>query len=156
MATTSTSHKRELALTRIIDAPREMVFNAWTNSKQLAQWWGPHDFTNPVCEIDLRVGGKMHIVMRAPDGAEYPMPATVREIVAPEKFSFSSLALDTDGKQQLEGFTAVTLAEEQGKTRMTVQSSAEGTGPIAQQMIGGMDAGWAQSLERFEALIKKN
>ncbi len=56
---------KELILTRILDAPRELVFKAWTDPKMLAEWWGPKGVTNPICEIDAKVGGKIHIVMLA-------------------------------------------------------------------------------------------
>ena len=72
---------REILITRTFDAPRELVFRAWTESSLLARWWGPRGFTNPVCEWDARPGGKIYIVMRAPHGAEFPMGGEVREIV---------------------------------------------------------------------------
>ena len=75
--------QRELVLTRIFDAPRAIVFKAWTDPQQLARWWGPKGFTNPVCELDPRVGGTLRIVMRAPDGQEHPMTGVFREIVEP-------------------------------------------------------------------------
>ena len=59
--------EREITITRVFDAPRALVFQAWTDAKHLAQWWGPHGFTNPVCEIDPRPGGAIYIVMQAPD-----------------------------------------------------------------------------------------
>src|SRR5436309_7085220 len=71
---------RELTITRVFDAPRALVFKMWTEPAHMAQWWGPHGFTNPVCEMDVRAGGRLRIVMRAPDGVEYPMSGTFREI----------------------------------------------------------------------------
>src|SRR4029079_8753997 len=65
---------REVTLTRIIDAPRALVWAAWTEPEHMAPWWGPHRFTTPVCEMDVRPGGKMLIHMKAPDGTVYPMP----------------------------------------------------------------------------------
>jgi uncharacterized protein YndB with AHSA1/START domain len=61
-----------IVITRIFDAPRELVWKAWTDPKHMAQWWGPQGFTNPVCELDVRVGGAWRIVMRSSDGIEYP------------------------------------------------------------------------------------
>ena len=61
--------ERELTLTRVFDAPRELVFQAWTDPAHLKQWWGPQGFTTPACEVDLRVGGAWKIVMRFPDGS---------------------------------------------------------------------------------------
>src|SRR5687768_2336267 len=82
----------EVVLTRLFDAPRALVFKVWTEPRHLAQWWGPRDFTNPVCELDVRVGGSILIHMRAPDGRVYPMTGTFREIVAPERLVFTAVA----------------------------------------------------------------
>ena len=83
--------ERKLALTRILNAPRNLVFKAWTDPKQLAQWWGPTGFTNPLCELDLRVHGEIRIDMRAPDGTVYPMSGAYVEIVEPERLVVSPL-----------------------------------------------------------------
>src|SRR5580692_63489 len=76
---------KEFVITREFDAPRELVFQTWTDPKHLAQWWGPRGFTNPVCEWDARPGLEIYVVMRAPNGARYPMGGEFREIVATEK-----------------------------------------------------------------------
>ena len=68
----------ELVLTRFFTAPRELLWQAWTDPKHLTRWWGPHAFATPICETDPRQGGAYHIVMRGPDGVEYP----VRELIA--------------------------------------------------------------------------
>ena len=76
MATGNTAAKEkeyELVLTRIFDAPRELLFKVWTDPKHVSQWWGPHGFANPICELDLRPGGTILIHMRGPDGTVYPM-----------------------------------------------------------------------------------
>ena len=67
------SDDHEFVITTIINAPRALVFKAWTDPKQMAQWWGPKGFTNPVCEMDVRPGGAHRIVMRGPDGTDYPI-----------------------------------------------------------------------------------
>ena len=72
--------EREIEIIRVFDAPRALVFKAWTDPKQLMQWWGPKGFTNPVCEADARVGGAWRIVMRAPDGNEFPCGGEYLEI----------------------------------------------------------------------------
>src|ERR1700722_3962453 len=74
------SAERELKITRVFDAPREVVFKAWTDPKLLAQWWGPKGFTNPVCELDARPGGAIRVHMRGPDGTVYPMGGMFHEI----------------------------------------------------------------------------
>ena len=101
---------REFVITREFDAARELVFQAWTDPKHLAQWWGPKGFTNPVCEWDVRPGGKIYDVMRAPNGDRHPMGGVFREIVAPERLVFSCGALDEDGELLFEFLHTVTFA----------------------------------------------
>src|SRR6201993_1212255 len=99
-------------MTREFNAPRELVFKAWTDARQVAQWWGPKGFTNPVCEIDVRVGGKIRIDMRGPDGTVYPMTGTFRDVYVPARLVFMCEARDHNGKALLESLTTVTFAEE--------------------------------------------
>jgi len=141
---------RELTLTRIFHAPRELVFKAWTDPKHMAQWWGPRGFTNPVCEIDARPGGTIYIVMRGFD-MEHPMRGTFREVVKPERLSYTWTAED-HGQPVLEGVTTVTFEDDDGKTRLTLETKATGLAPIAEQMLGGMQEGWSQSLDRLSDL----
>jgi uncharacterized protein YndB with AHSA1/START domain len=141
--------ERELVITRVFDAPRELVFQAWIDPKHLSQWWGPKGFMNPVCEVDARVGGAWRIVMRAPDGAEYPGGGVYLEIVEPERLVFTNVAVDKDGNPILDGLTTVTFAEDGGKTKLTLRTRAVGLVSYAAQMLEGMEAGWTQSLERL-------
>lgn len=143
----------EVTLVRILDAPRDLVWKAWTDPQQLAQWWGPKDFTNPVCEIDVRRGGKILIHMRGPDGTVYPMTGVFREIDPPTRLAFADTALDMDGKVLLEGFTVVTFEEQAGKTKLTVESIAKAMVPDAIAMCEGMEQGWAESLDRLADLV---
>ena len=146
----------DVTLTRVLDAPRELVFRMWTDPMHMAQWWGPKDFTNPVCEMDVRPGGKMRIDMRAPDGIVYPMTGTFQEIVEPERLVFVAYAEDHDGNPLLESHTTVTFEEQGGKTRLTVQARGVASAPIAPQMLAGMEQGWSQSLDRLEALVQRS
>src|SRR5580698_6634809 len=117
----SPAMERELVLSRILNAPRSLVFKAWTDAKQLAQWWGPTGFTNPVCELDLKINGEIRIDMRAPNGVVYPMSGAYREIVAPERLVFTAAALDANGKPIFENLNTVTFAEyDSNKTLLTV------------------------------------
>src|SRR5229473_4268217 len=93
---------RELVITRTFDAPRDLVFKMWTDAKHMAQWWGPHGFTNPVCELDVRPGGAIRIDMRGPDATVYPMTGVYQEIVEPERIVFTSAALDEKGHPMFE------------------------------------------------------
>ena len=84
--------RREVSLTRVFDAPPQLVWMAWTDPRHMAQWWGPKGFTNPVCELDLRPGGAIRIHMQAPNGAVYPMTGSFEEIVPCERLVFRSVA----------------------------------------------------------------
>jgi len=145
----------EVVLTRVFDAPRALVFRAWTEPHHLARWWGPRDFTNPVCEIDVRVGGRIFIEMHAPDGTVYPMTGAFREIVAPERLVFAAVADDRDGRALLEGLITVTFEEEGKKTRLTVREKAVALQPAAGPMLARMETGWAQSLFRLQTVVAK-
>ena len=146
---------REVTLTRLIEAPRALVWAAWTEAEQMAKWWGPHHFTNPVCEIDARAGGQWLIHMAAPDGTVYPMTGVFTEVKKPERLAFKAFAESLDGTKYLESLTTVTFEEQGGRTRLTVKASAKGLHPAAPQMLAGMDAGWSQSLDRLTELVAK-
>jgi uncharacterized protein YndB with AHSA1/START domain len=148
--------ERELTIVRVFDAPRELVFKAWTDPKHVSQWWGPKDFTNPVCEMDVRPGGALRIVMRAPDGAEHPMKGIFREVVPNERLVFTNIAVDAAGNHLLEGLTIVTLAEQGGRTKLTLVTRATGLVDLAAQMLSGMDQGWTQSIDRLAAHLAKS
>ena len=149
-ATNSTvGERRELVITQVLDAPREVVFKAWIDPKQMAKWWGPKGFTNPVCEMDVRPGGALRIVMRGPGRVDHPMTGVFCVIVEPERLVFTAVARDKQDNPLLESLTTVAFAKHGGKTKLTVQASAVGLAPVAPQMLEGREAGWTQSLERL-------
>jgi uncharacterized protein YndB with AHSA1/START domain len=145
--------EREVTITRVFDAPRALVFEAWTDPKHLSQWWGPHGFTTPICQFDARVGGTMRIHMRGPDGVIYPMKGEIRELVAPERLVFTNIALDNAGNHILEGLTVVTFREEHGKTKMTLQTRMEAVVDYAIRHLDGMEIGWTQSIDKLQAML---
>jgi uncharacterized protein YndB with AHSA1/START domain len=148
--------ERTVTITRVFEASRDMVFKAWTDPTHLAAWWGPRGFTNPVCEVDLRVGGKLRIVMRAPDGAEHPMIGIFREITPPQCLVFTNIVTDHAGTILLEGLTTVTLAEHgDGHAKLTVESRAVARVDYASRMLEGMEAGWTQSIDRLGEHLAK-
>ena len=147
--------ERELVLTRTFNAPRALVFAAWTDPTRVAQWWGPHGFTTPVCEVDARPGGAIRIHMRGPDGTVYPMTGVYQEVVAPERLVFTSAALDKTGKPLFEVLTTVTFAEQGGKTTLTLRARVIKSTAEAAPYLQGMEAGWTQTLERLETHLAK-
>lgn len=157
MATTAEAKlaEREITITRVFDAPRVLVFKAWTDAKELAQWWGPKSFTNPVCELDVRVGGAIRIHMRSPDGSVYPMKGEFREIVPPERLVFTNIAVDAAGQPIIEGLTTVTFIERDGKTTMTLLTRGRAVVDYAIGYLQGMEMGWTGSIDKLEILLAR-
>ena len=148
---------RELVLTRTFDAPRGLVFKAWTDRDQLARWWGPRGFTNPVCEADARPGGAIRIDMTGPDGTVYPMTGVFHEVIEDERISFSCYAHQDDaGEPQLEVLNTATFTEQDGRTTITVRAVAVKAGPGTEFALAGMEQGWTESLKRFGDLVTKD
>jgi uncharacterized protein YndB with AHSA1/START domain len=151
--TTAEFGEGTVEIVRAFDAPRVLVWKAWTDPKMMAQWFGPRGFTSSVPALDVRVGGALRIVMRGPDGTDYPMKGVFTEVVPPERLVFSNIAVDNDGNHLLEGETTVTFTERGGKTTLTLTTHAVGRVPIAKQMLVGMEAGWTQSIDKLEELV---
>jgi uncharacterized protein YndB with AHSA1/START domain len=149
------NEEQELVLTRVFDAPRELVFKAWTDPKRVAQWWRPRGFTNPVCELDVRPGGAIRIHMRGPDGTVYPMTGVYQEVVEPERIVFTSAPLDAEGNALFELLTTVTFAEQGGKTKQVLRARVIKRTAQAAQYLKGMEAGWTQSLEHLAESLAK-
>ena len=146
---------KPLVITRVLDAPREVVFKMWTDEKHMAQWWGPEGFTNPVCKLDVRPGGAIRIDMRGPDGTVYPMTGSFQEIVKPERLVFTAEALDQHGTAVLEVLNRVTFVEKNGKTTLTLHAQVTRVAGEGLAYLEGMEAGWTQSLERLTAHVAK-
>ena len=156
MAESPKTYERcEVTLVRVLDAPREAVFRAWTDPEHLAKWWGPKGFTAPLCEADARPGGRIRILMRAPDGSDHPMSGEFIEVVPPERVSWIAWPEDLEGFRYAETHTRVTFEEEPGgKTRMTLNSRAVAFIPMGEEMERGMNQGWAESLARLGELVE--
>jgi uncharacterized protein YndB with AHSA1/START domain len=153
--TTDPSATHDLVLTRVLDAPRSLVYKAWTDPKHLARWWGPHGFTNPVCEVDLRPGGVLLIHMEG-FGMTHEMHGTYVEVVEPERIAFTSNVADESSGSYLEILNTVTFAEHGGKTTLTLTAHVvTSRGPSAVDWLGGMEEGWSQSLDRLTDLVAK-
>jgi uncharacterized protein YndB with AHSA1/START domain len=145
---------QELVLTRIYGAPRSLVFKAWTDAEQVARWWGPRKFTNPVCELDVRPGGLIRIDMCGPDGQIYPMKGVFHEIIEPERLVFTSTALeDEHGKPMLEILNTITFEDFHGITKLTLHARLVTKDfkmtPQVAAALSGMEQGWSESLYRL-------
>jgi uncharacterized protein YndB with AHSA1/START domain len=142
------SSGRKLVITRILDAPRELVFEAWTDPKHVSQWFGPRGFSNPVCELDPRPGGSILIHMRGPNGISHPMTGVYHEVVRPTRLVYTSWVPDKENPL-FEILTTVTFAELGGKTKLTLEAKVLKSTPEAAPMLAGMEEGWKQTLDRL-------
>jgi uncharacterized protein YndB with AHSA1/START domain len=154
----------EFKISRIFNAPRELVFQAWTDPKLVHKWWGPANFTAPTIKIDFRVGGKFHFCMRAPDGKEYWNGGVYKEIIVPEKIIQTMYFSNKDGNKvpssqyfgsdeyPSETTDVVTFeVYEKNKTKLTLLR--DHSEAIAKKF--GEIEGWSQSLDRFEKILQK-
>jgi uncharacterized protein YndB with AHSA1/START domain len=140
--------------TRVFDAPRELVFDAWTDPKHLAQWWGPNGFTTTTSAFDMRPGGIWRFVMHGPDGRDYQNRITFDEIVKPERIVYHH-----GGGDDVEGVefkTTVTFEDLGGKTKITwtalFPSAAERDRVIKEY---GADTGLVQTMTRLGEHLAK-
>jgi uncharacterized protein YndB with AHSA1/START domain len=138
--------KLELVLTRVFDAPRHMVFEAWTKAEHVSRWFAPRPLTIPSCEVDFRPGGTFRFVMRMPDGTEYPFDGAFREIVAPERIVFTGAI--HDGNKTV---TTITLAEHDGKTTLTMRQ----TYTFESEATRGAKQGWTMTLDQLAEHLAK-
>jgi uncharacterized protein YndB with AHSA1/START domain len=121
--TTTPASDRELVLTRLIDAPREKLFRAWTEPELMKQWFTPRPWTTPVIEVDLRPGGSNLIIMRGPDGTEFPNRGVYLEIVKNERLVFTDAYTKAWEPSEKPFFTGIiTFEDEGGKTRYTARA----------------------------------
>ncbi|MFI5240142.1 MAG: SRPBCC domain-containing protein [Candidatus Saccharimonadia bacterium] len=153
---------KELTISRIFDAPRELVFKAWTDPELLAKWWGPRGVTNPECEVDAQVGGAIHITMLAGEelgplaGQRWPMKGTFIELTPPDRIVFSNQAVDENDNVLIDGITTVIFEEKDSKTIMTLHVIARGISAESPQMLAGMNQGWSESIDKLTELLEKS
>lgn len=137
----------EIVIERVFDAPRELVWKAWTDPVHVAQWWGPHGMKTRVDELDLRVGGDWRYVMLGPDGSEYPQRGTFREIVPPEKIVTS--AVFEIGPDVHQNVVLTYRFEDLGdRTKVTLVHSADEV--YGEQEQTGIVAGWNSNFDCLE------
>ena len=140
---------RDVVITRTIDAPRDIVFKAWTEPRELSQWFGPPGYSIPAPEIEPRPQGAVRLDMRGPDGTNYPNRGTVREIEAPERFAFETSLPDERGTPILHVLNTVTFSEDHGRTTLTLKAEVLDSTPAAAPFLEGMHVGWSQTLDRL-------
>jgi uncharacterized protein YndB with AHSA1/START domain len=141
-------------LSRVFDAPRDLMFSVWTEPDHVRAWWGPKGFTNPRCDWDARAGGDIYIEMQGPDGTRYPMKGAFREVKRPERLVFTAIALDEKGEPALEVLTTVTFEEQGSKTKVTVVLHVASATSVGEGFLEGMIEGWNQQLDRLAEHVR--
>ncbi len=149
--TFTTPPGREIVMTRVIDAPRRLVFEAWTNPKHLPHWMlGPSGWTMPVCQIDLKPGGAWHFVWRRSDGTEMGMRGEYREITPPERL----VSTESWGGDWPETLNTLILSGEHGKTTITLTVLYPSKKARDAALQTGMKEGVSQSFDRLAEYLR--
>ena len=149
----TTPSEREIVMTRVFDAPRTLVFDAWTKPELLKRWLGVRNgWSFAVCEVDLRVGGAYRFVWRGPDGAEMGMGGVYQEIVTPERL-VSTEKFD-DPWYPGEALDTIVLVEEDGRTTATTTVLYESREIRDAVLESGMARGVAESYDVLDELLE--
>jgi uncharacterized protein YndB with AHSA1/START domain len=144
----------DVTVTRVFDAPRDLVFRTWIEPEHFTQWWGPRGFTNPVCELDARPGGGIFVRMHGPDERVVLMRGTFREIVVPRHIVFTAIVADRNGVAMFEGLVTATFEDEGGATKLTVREQAVAIDDVvAAPILANMETSWTESLKRLAAVV---
>jgi len=143
---------KEVTITRVFNARRELVYDVWTDEKHIASWFGPMHFTNPVVRMDVRPGGEFVIHMQGPDGGIYPSIGTFTEVTPPERLAFTSAAYaGVGGAFLLEDLTTITFTERGNQTELTMHAVITRATADATEALAGMEQGWSESLDKLAA-----
>jgi uncharacterized protein YndB with AHSA1/START domain len=155
MGRTAVGEGHEIEVTRSYDAPRELVFDAWTKPEHLKNWYAPAPFTVPEVESDPTEGGIYRLAMRSPEGEVFWTQGTYGEVVPPERFVMSQGVLGPDDEPLFEAITTVTFTDEGGKTTVTVRERVErifdaaAAGPLS-----GMEQGLHMVLDNLSEYLE--
>jgi len=144
---------REFVLTRVFNAPRALVFEAWTDPEHVKQWYGCSIMTLQVCEIDLRVGGTYRYTMRSPDGMDHTMTGVYREIVPPRRLVYTERYV-TEGFTSNEAQVTVIFAEHDGMTTLTSSVLHRSKEDRDGHLGSGVERGAAEVYDRLEAHLR--
>jgi uncharacterized protein YndB with AHSA1/START domain len=154
--TTTSTNGRELTLERIIDAPREKVFKAWTDPELMKQWFAPKPYTTPIVEVDVRPGGSAYIVMRGPDGKDLPNRGVYLEVVPNEKLVSTDAYVKAWEPSEKPFMTLIlTFEDEGGKTRYTARVRHWTVADREAHEKMGFHGGWSLCTDQLEALVAK-
>ena len=153
---TNETSDRELVLTRLIDAPREKLYRAWTDATLLKQWFAPLPWTTPHAELDVRPGGASKIVMRSPEGNDMPCPGVFLEVVPNQRLVFTDAYTSAWQPSEKPFMTVIlTFEDEGGKTRYTARVRHWTVADREAHEKMGFHQGWGQCADQLTALVAK-
>jgi uncharacterized protein YndB with AHSA1/START domain len=158
--------QRAVVFSRVYDSPRGVLFDMWTRPDLFAQWWGPKDFANATCEMDMR-RGTWHTVMRSPKGVVFPLKGVYREVIQPERIvvtcdlseypaewhDLSQQYRGTPNKSATELTITVSFEEQGGKTRLIVCNELPSAAEREAYVAMGMETWWNESLDRLAGTV---
>jgi uncharacterized protein YndB with AHSA1/START domain len=147
-ATVTMPSEREIVIRRAFDAPRTVVFEAWTKAEHVAQWWDPSGAPLAVCEIDLRQNGAFRFVNRGPDGTKHPFTGTYREIVAPGRLVFT-----TPSPSGAESIGTLVFSEHDGTTTLTMTIECQSMADRDALLNMRIDVGTTRTLDNLDAYL---
>lgn len=155
-AETSSTADRELVITRLIDAPREKLFRAWTEPELIKQWFAPQPLTTTVEKIDVRPGGSQRMVMRDPEGKEYPVRGVYLEVIPNERLVFTDAYTSAWQPSEKPFMTVVlTFDDEDGKTRYTARVLHWTIADRETHEKMGFHEGWGKCTDQLAALVAR-
>jgi uncharacterized protein YndB with AHSA1/START domain len=150
--TATKTSDRELVITRLFDAPRSLVFRAWTEPEHLVRWWGPFGFNVVSCEMNVRLGGAWRFCMRSANVDAVWQRGVYREIVEPERLVFSYAFEDASGKPGHETLVTVDFAEDGGKTKITLHQAVFESQEVRDDHVRG----WTEALNRLAGYVAQS
>ncbi len=154
---------KEIEFERTYDAPIEVVWQAWTDPEQLKEWWDPDNVSIPECEVDLRVGGKIYIVMEAGEvmgpykGTRRPMEGNYTLVEKNSKLAYTVKAWTESQEEttEIDQTNELTLSDDNGKTKLKLKATINKTEPDAKMAIEGMQIGFTQQLDKLSKFLEK-
>lgn len=149
MTAVAETAERTLVLSRMIMAPAQLVFQAWSDPQHLVKWWGPKHFTLPHCEQDFRVGGQYRFCMRAPDGSDHWVRGAYTHIDEPHRLVFTWLREEADGDIWCDTVVALSFEERDGHTQLTLNQTTFATTAHCEEHRDG----WSECFDRLTGYI---
>jgi uncharacterized protein YndB with AHSA1/START domain len=151
--TVTTPSEREIVMTRFFEAPRDLVFETFTQPEHVKQWWGPRGWSLPECEMDLRVGGSFRYLMRGPAGEEHRIWGTYFEIVPPERLVFDD-GFEAAGMNDFDARLTLIFEEEKPDRTKITMTSLYKSRAVRDRVLGmGLGQGWGESFDRLDEVL---